>query len=61
MPFKAVDLATDEKAKRLWARRAGKDEGGRIRKLPGLFQEGFIVGVCPQDQYQTAAAAFSRA
>lgn len=45
VPFKAVDIATDEKARRLWTRRAGKDEGGRIRKLPGLMQEGFIVGV----------------
>lgn len=47
VPFKAVDIATDEKARRLWARRGGKDEGGRIRKLPGLMQEGFIVGVSP--------------
>lgn len=49
VPFKAVDIATDVNAKRLWARRAGKDEGGRLRKLPGLFQEGFIVGVRHDD------------
>ncbi|KAH7159884.1 hypothetical protein B0J13DRAFT_115532 [Dactylonectria estremocensis] len=44
VPFKAVDLATDEHARRLWGRRAGKDEGGRMRKLPGLVQEGFVLG-----------------
>ncbi len=40
VPFKAVDIATDEKARMLWGRRAGKDESGRLRKLPGLVQEG---------------------
>ena len=44
VPFKAVDLATDQKARMLWGRRAGKDEGGRVRKLPGLVQEGLILG-----------------
>jgi hypothetical protein len=46
IPFKAIDLATDEKARMLWGRRAGKDESGRQRKIPGLVQEGLIVGVC---------------
>ncbi len=45
IPFKGIDLATDEKARMLWGRRAGKDETGRQRKLPGLVQEGLIVGV----------------
>lgn len=45
IPFKAVDIATDEKARMLWGRRAGKDDGGRLRKLPGLVQEGFVLGV----------------
>ncbi|OYZ87652.1 MAG: NADH-quinone oxidoreductase subunit E [Xanthobacter sp. 17-67-6] len=45
VPFRAVDIATDEKARMLWGRRAGKDEGGRLRKLPGLVQEGFVLGV----------------
>jgi SH3-binding, glutamic acid-rich protein len=45
VPFKAVDIATDEKARILWGRRAGKDESGRVRKLPGLVQEGFVLGV----------------
>lgn len=45
IPFKAVDIATDEKARMLWGRRAGKDENGRLRKLPGLVQEGFVLGV----------------
>ncbi|KHO00641.1 Thioredoxin-like fold protein [Metarhizium album ARSEF 1941] len=44
VPFKAVDIATDEKARMLWGRRAGKDEGGRLRKLPGLVQEGLVLG-----------------
>ena len=45
IPFKAIDIATDEGARRTWKRRAGKDEGGRLRKLPGLVQEGWVVGV----------------
>lgn len=40
IPFQAIDLATDEKARRLWQRRA------RERKLPGLVKEGFVLGVC---------------
>jgi len=45
VPFKAIDLATDEKARMLWGRRAGKDESGRLRKLPGLVQMGLVLGV----------------
>ena len=45
VPFKAIDIATDEKARMLWGRRAGKDEGGRVRKLPGLVQMGIVLGV----------------
>ena len=45
VPFKAIDIATDEKARMLWGRRAGKDEGGRPRKIPGLVQEGLVLGV----------------
>jgi hypothetical protein len=45
VPFKAIDIATDEKARMLWGRRAGKDEGGRLRKLPGLVQMGMVLGV----------------
>lgn len=45
VPFKAIDLATDDKARSLWGRRAGKDEGGRVRKLPGLVQMGLVLGV----------------
>ncbi|KFY53703.1 hypothetical protein V496_07391 [Pseudogymnoascus sp. VKM F-4515 (FW-2607)] len=44
IPFKAIDLATDEKARMIWGRRAGKDESGRQRKIPGLVQEGMVVG-----------------
>lgn len=40
IPFQAIDVATDEKARKLWGRRAGK------RKLPGLVKEGYILGVC---------------
>lgn len=39
IPFTAIDTATDEKAKRLWQRRA------REKKLPGLVKEGFVIGV----------------
>lgn len=45
IPFKAVDMATNDKARMLWGRRAGKDPNGRVRKLPALVQEGFVVGV----------------
>lgn len=47
VPFKAIDIATDEKARMLWGRRAGKDESGRLRKLPGLVQMGIVLGVSP--------------
>ncbi len=57
IPFKAIDLATDEGARKLWGRRAGKDEAGRVRKLPALFQEGFVVGV----RSQTCLEAFKPA
>lgn len=40
LPFQAIDVATDEKARRLWGRRAGK------KKLPGLVKEGYVIGVC---------------
>jgi len=39
IPFRAVDVATDEKARRIWSRRAGK------RKLPGLVKDDMLVGV----------------
>jgi hypothetical protein len=45
IPFKALDIATDEKARMLWGRRSGKDESGRARKIPGLVQMGLVVGV----------------
>ncbi|KAK1075803.1 hypothetical protein LTR74_000211 [Friedmanniomyces endolithicus] len=38
IPFQAIDIATDEKARRLWQRRAAK------RKLPGLVKEGYVIG-----------------
>lgn len=44
IPFKALDIATDEKARMLWGRRSGKDESGRARKIPGLVQMGLVVG-----------------
>ncbi|ETS87593.1 hypothetical protein PFICI_01421 [Pestalotiopsis fici W106-1] len=44
VPFKALDIAVDEKARMLWGRRAGKDESGRVRKLPGLVQMGMVLG-----------------
>ncbi|KAF4635427.1 hypothetical protein G7Y89_g2671 [Cudoniella acicularis] len=44
IPFKALDIATDEKARMIWGRRAGKDETGRVRKIPGLVQMGTVLG-----------------
>ncbi|KAK5063108.1 hypothetical protein LTR84_005184 [Exophiala bonariae] len=38
IPFRAVDVATDEKARMLWGRRS------KGRKLPGLVKFGSIVG-----------------
>lgn len=37
IPFRAIDTATNEKARRIWGRRAGK------KKLPGLVREGWIL------------------
>ena len=45
VPFKAIDVATDEKARMLWGRRAGKAADGRPRRLPGLVQTGLVLGV----------------
>jgi SH3-binding, glutamic acid-rich protein len=40
IPFTAIDVATDENAKKLWMRRTqGK------KKYPGLVKGGFVVGV----------------
>lgn len=39
VPFQALDVATDEKARMLWGRRAGK------RKLPGLVRMGMVLAV----------------
>ncbi len=47
VPFKALDIAVDDKARMLWGRRAGKDAGGRQRKIPGLVQMGMVLGVRP--------------
>ncbi|KAI9825286.1 MAG: hypothetical protein M1832_001320 [Thelocarpon impressellum] len=38
IPFQAIDVATDDNARKLWGRRAGK------RTLPGLVRMGSIVG-----------------
>jgi hypothetical protein len=37
--FRAIDVATDEKARMLWGRRS------KGRKLPGLVKFGSIIGV----------------
>lgn len=39
IPFKALDVATEEKARMLWGRRAGE------RKLPGLVKQGMVLAV----------------
>jgi hypothetical protein len=38
IPFRALDVATDEKARMLWGRRA------KGRKLPGLVKYGIVIG-----------------
>lgn len=38
IPFRAIDIATDEKARRLWSRRAGG------KKIPALVRAGMIIG-----------------
>ncbi|KAI9694419.1 MAG: hypothetical protein M1822_000035 [Bathelium mastoideum] len=38
IPFQALDTATEERARKLWGRRAGK------RKLPGLVKQGIVLG-----------------
>ncbi|OAX81876.1 hypothetical protein ACJ72_03774 [Emergomyces africanus] len=38
IPFQAIDVATDEEARKLWGRRS------RGKKLPGLVRDGMIVG-----------------
>ena len=40
LPFRAVDVATDDAARKLWGRRS------KGKKLPGLVKYGDIVGVC---------------
>lgn len=40
LPFRVIDVATDDSARKLWGRRS------RGRKLPGLVKSGMIVGVC---------------
>ncbi|ROW16286.1 hypothetical protein VPNG_01852 [Cytospora leucostoma] len=44
VPFKAVDLAVDDRARMLWGRRAGKAADGRARRLPALVQMGKVLG-----------------
>ena len=39
IPFRAIDVATDDQARKLWGRRS------KGRKLPGLVKHGNIVGV----------------
>lgn len=40
LPFKAIDVATDDAARKLWGRKA------KGKKLPGLVKFGTVVGVC---------------
>jgi hypothetical protein len=41
IPFKAVDLATDEKARRLWTWNA------KGKRIPGVVKNGKVLGVNP--------------
>lgn len=40
IPFRAIDVATDDAARKLWGRRS------KGKKIPGLVKYGDIVGVC---------------
>lgn len=40
LPFRALDVATDDAARKLWGRRS------KGKKLPGLVKFGNVVGVC---------------
>ena len=40
LPFRAIDVATDDAARKLWGRRS------KGKKLPGLVKFGTVVGVC---------------
>lgn len=43
LPFRAIDVATDDAARKLWGRRS------KGKKLPGIVKYGNIVGVCRCD------------
>lgn len=45
LPFRAIDVATDDAARKLWGRRS------KGKKLPGLVKYGNIVGVRPSLSY----------
>lgn len=51
VPFKAVDLAVDDRARMLWGRRAGKAADGRVRRLPALVQMGKVLGVSEEPAF----------
>lgn len=53
VPFKAVDLAVDDRARMLWGRRAGKAADGRARRLPALVQMGKVLGVSEEPAFYT--------
>lgn len=40
LPFLAIDVATNDVARKLWGRRA------KGKKLPGLVKFGSVIGVC---------------
>lgn len=50
IPFRALDCATDEKARMLWGRRS------KGRKLPGLVKYGTIIGVRSHDNLRSSVA-----
>ena len=52
IPFRALDCATDEKARMLWGRRS------KGRKLPGLVKYGEIIGVCAGASHRSTLADF---
>lgn len=51
LPFRAIDVATDDAARKLWGRRS------KGKKLPGLVKFGTVVGVCLPISYLGAPGA----
>lgn len=54
VPFKAVDLATDDRARGLWGRRSGG------KRLPGVVKDGMVLGVGFRFRFRLFSSPFPR-